>query len=129
MSTRAVTFVYTETKFSEPVEPIVKLYTHGDGYPGAYGLKLAQFINSKKIVNGFPTDINGVANGMDCLAAQIVAHFKQRAGNYYLIPLYRSNNDKDFDYVYHIFHNRIEVIGYSCFEGSWEEFVNFCENN
>lgn len=102
MSTTGITFVYTDSMFGQPEEPILKLCTHGDGYPSSYGLELANFINSKEIVNGLNSglDMDKIANGMDCLGAQLIAHLKKKPGKYYLLPLYPKKDDNgSYDYV------------------------------
>jgi len=40
-----------------------------------------------------------VANGMGCLAAQIVAHFKDGAGGIYLFPAGSRNCGEDYTYL------------------------------
>lgn len=61
-----------------------------DGYPQKPGLgaALADFLTPFTVVNGFGADaeIGTTANGVGCLAAQLVAHFKQGVGNVYLYP-------------------------------------------
>lgn len=64
---------------------IVTMYRQYDGYPEGHGLELAEFLAGGKMVNGISMNENGlVFNGMDCLAAQAVAHFKNGAGGIYL---------------------------------------------
>ena len=58
------------------------LYRQYDGYPEGHGTDLLNFLKGMNLVNG----INSkniklrISNGMDCLAAQIVAHYKQQPG-------------------------------------------------
>lgn len=69
-----------------------------------HGKELKDFLSFITLVNGiedyFPNQ-RAVANGMDCLAAQIVAHFKEGAGGIYLTLSTRSAEDSDFSY--HVF--------------------------
>jgi len=66
-------------------EKIVTMYRQFDGYPSGHGLELAEFLNQGKLVNGISSAENGlVFNGMGCLAAQVVAKFKDGPGNIYL---------------------------------------------
>jgi hypothetical protein len=139
MGTRALTFVYDGER------PIINLYRQYDGYPSGHGAELAQFLEGFKIVNGLgaktPTRI---ANGMGCLAAQLVAHFKTEAGQFYL----HSPEEKDCgqDYEYHVYKLRntgelqVAVTNRGCnffglttsdvnesiFDGSVADFVRFC---
>ena len=83
-----------------------------------HGKELKDFLSFITLVNGiedyFPNQ-RAVANGMDCLAAQIVAHFKEGAGGIYLTLSTRSAEDSDFSY--HVFeknkviHLEAEVAG------------------
>ena len=68
-----------------------------------------------------------VANGMGCLAAQMVAHFKQSVGAFYLID--PNTIDAGQDYEYHVFENKIKVLEFeNCiFEGTWKEFSEFTQ--
>ena len=64
---------------------IVTMYRQYDGYPSGHGVQLAEFIAQGKMVNGIGmTEKQLVFNGMGCLAAQVVAHFKEGPGNIYL---------------------------------------------
>ena len=67
---------------------IVALYRHWDGAPETHGAELAAFLAGFAIVNGLGgNDPAKVANGMECLAAQVVSHFKDTPGNIYLHPV------------------------------------------
>jgi len=59
---------------------IMVMYRHTDGYPEGHGVELAKFLKGMIIVNGIRlNDERRIANGMGCLAAQMVTHFKVRA--------------------------------------------------
>lgn len=79
---------------------IAVLYGQWDGYPTGYGEKLKDFLKKKKIVNGIPYggDTSDLANGMGCLAAQVISHFKKEAGGFYLHPA--GTRDIGEEYVY-----------------------------
>ncbi len=62
------------------------IYKHYDGYPDSLGSALADFLRPIAIVNGLGGDYQRTANGMPCLAAQVVAHLKDGAGDVYLYP-------------------------------------------
>ena len=78
MGTRSLTVV------KEGKHEIINLYRQMDGYPTGHGQELVDFLLPFTLVNGLSGDREQVANGIGCLAAQIVAHFKTRAGDFYL---------------------------------------------
>lgn len=128
MGTRHLTFVYGE---SDTV--MLCMYGQWDGYPSGHGADLAQFLNSfDEIVNGVPLgDKRRLANGMGCLAAQLVAHFKKDVGGFYIHPP-ELNQDCWQDYEYHIRYNSVKVTdsrGYSLFNGTWKDFAEYCTEN
>jgi len=96
MSTRAlVRFVNKKGK------NVATIYKHFDGYPEGFGLDLANFLSDMVIVEGIDLVHKGhVANGMECLAAQVVAFFKQGVGDVYLYPSDTLESDTDVNYVY-----------------------------
>jgi len=105
------------------------MYRHFDGYPSGHGADLADFLHDGKVVNGIPSgDKSKVFNGMSCLAAQMVAHFKDGPGNIYLYPP-KLDQDVWQDYEYHLYENKVKVTGHSAFEGTWEEFAEFCHGD
>ena len=82
MGTRCLT-VFREADGTE----IVVLYRQLDGYPSGHGEELERLLESKTLVNGLPLrDDPSLANGMGCLAAQVVAHLKTGPGGFYLHP-------------------------------------------
>ena len=88
MGTRSLTRVFEkweDTKGKEQRQPIVCMYRQYDGYISGHGQDLAQFLEHFTIVNGIGLDDKRkIANGMGCLAAQLIAHFKDCPGNIYL---------------------------------------------
>lgn len=67
-------------------ESYVSVYKQFDGYFSGIGEELKQKFGKHRIVNGFgfgDTD-ETTANGMGCLAAQLVAYIKEGIGNVYL---------------------------------------------
>jgi hypothetical protein len=127
MGTRSLTFVYDDSD-----RRIIKMYAQYDGYPSGHGWDLAKFLASiKEVTNGISMgETRKTANGMGCLAAQLVANFKTGVGGYYL----HSTEDGDHwqDYEYHIYPNRVEIKGYNndeLFVGSWQDFKSFCETS
>jgi hypothetical protein len=136
MGTRALTFVYDGEK------PIVNLYRQYDGYPTGHGAELAEFLNGFKIVNGIGAEKTRIANGMGCLAAQVVAHFKDSVGGFYIHSVDATECGQDYEY--HVYQKdkelRVRVTDRGCnmfgltmsdmnkgiFDGTVAEFVKFC---
>jgi len=131
MGTRSLTFVYTDHYNGETPEPIINMYRQFDGYPSGHGQELAEFLLSGKMTNGIPVGVKEhFFNGMGCLAAQLVANFKKDAGGFYLYPM--DVTDCWQEYEYHIRPNSVKVTtgdGYSLFNGTWEDFLDFCTEN
>ena len=138
MGTRCLTFVY------DGVEPVINMYRQYDGYPEGHGAELAEFLQSGQISNGLRLgETEKFFNGVGCMAAQLVAHFKQSSGGFYLYPA--SAIDCGQDYEYHIqqvngkFHIRVVYCGCNffgttqsdtyekIFDGFLNEFVEFCK--
>jgi hypothetical protein len=120
MGTRSLTFVYDGDK------AIINMYRQFDGYPTGHGQELADFLNGFEIVNGYGEVKPKIANGMGCLAAQMIAHFKQSVGGFYIHPV--TDTDCWQDYEYHVYENKVVVKNPSevIFEGSWDNFRTFC---
>ena len=108
------------------------MYRQYDGYPAGHGKELAEFINKRTILNGFGSQtMANYANGIECLAAQIVKHFKDSIGGIYLYPT--SEKDCGQDYVYHVYTDKVKIVDYNnkktIFNGTWKDFLKFCEND
>ena len=136
MGTRSLTFVYDSTGDNGESEPIMCIYRQYDGYPSGHGHELAQFLGSKTLVNGFGgVDLEVEANGMSCLAAQLVVQLKHGVGGIYIYaPVL--GRDYSQDYEYHVYDDKVIVqdcsYGYDSghnqviFDGTWEDFAQFC---
>jgi hypothetical protein len=144
MGTRSLTFVYGD-RYGDKL-PLINMYRQFDGYPhGGHGQELAEFLAPIKICNGISGDPTDLANGMGCLAAQIVMHFKSKiehhirdknwkeVGKYNShvggIYLYRvTSTDCGQDYEYHVWEDKIEIICQTdrIFIGTWAEFLDYC---
>lgn len=82
MGTRSLTHVVDEDGHI-----LVTIYRQFDGYPTGNGKDIADFLRSKKLVNGYQEPdkgsgkfplLNCNCNGMGDLAAQLVAHLKMQ---------------------------------------------------
>lgn len=130
MGTRALTFVYDADH-----QPFLNLYRQYDGYIEAHGRELAEFLAGKKLVNGYGRESTELANGMGCLAASLVANFKETVGGFYIHSV--TETECGQDYEYHVYENRVKVLGPgsifnpgpndNLFEGTWAEFAEFCK--
>lgn len=84
MSTNATVTIFDE--FND--EPICTIYKHWDGYyAGGFGEDVRKFVSEFNVVNGIGAQEGKIANGMGCLAAQIIAHFKVSVGDVYMVPV------------------------------------------
>lgn len=122
MGTRHLTYVYDETDTI-----LLCMYGQWDGYISGHGTDLADFLNSfDAIVSGIPVgDPRKMANGMGCLAAQLVAHFKDGVGNFYIYPP-KLDNDCWQEYEYHIRPKSVTISGGAEFSGTWKQFAEYC---
>ena len=135
MGTHSLTFVYDEDG-----KILINMYRQYDGYPSGHGKDLAEFLEPITMVNGIGMTKAVIANGPGCLAAQLVAHFKDGPGGIYLEPT--TAVDCGQDYEYHIApHGEGAELTITCqriedlrpfrrkkiFDGSIEEFKAFCE--
>lgn len=131
MGTRSLTYVYNDNNGIVPSEPLVCMYRQFDGYPTGHGAELAQFLNHGTLVNGLRLTDKNVFNGMGCLAAQMIANFKQNPGNFYLYPTVL-DQDCWQEYEYHVFEDKVKIYeGYYTnnkviFDGTWKEFEKYC---
>jgi len=143
MGTRSLTRVYEsweDEKGKKYRNCILAMYRQFDGYPSGHGQELYEFLKDMKICNGIGIEQKKGkwANGMGCLAAQLVAHFKKDIGQFYLTI---ENNIQEWVYdieleneqlkitVYNSeWENNKEVIKGPVFSGTIEQFGEFVKN-
>ena len=127
MATRAMISVAKREEgvsFSEkPNKTIVDIYHHYDGYPEGLGVKLASYLEDKKVSNGLgPADIAlTIFNGMGCLAASLIEHLKDGPGNVYIEDPERPHGW--LDYKYYVWGDDHKDIWISIFDGDECIFV------
>lgn len=98
MGTRSLTRVFDIGGGQE--YELLSMYRQYDGYPKGHGQELAGFLLDIKLVNGMSHgDPPKIANGMGCLAAQIVAFFKEGPGGVYLQPHGNIDASQEFEYL------------------------------
>jgi hypothetical protein len=132
MGTRSFTRVYDGMPADKP-KAVVQMYRHMDGYPSGHGSELAGFLAGMTVISGIspcnpPTK---QANGAGCLAAQMVAEFKDGIGSIYIEPVGENNW---VDYKYSIFAKEGQPLLVRVqsndrrvlFEGSVDEFTQYC---
>lgn len=122
MGTRSLTIIYNEDN-----KRLVTMYRHYDGYPAGHGVDLTQFLNGMQLVNGLSRGQTGkLANGMGCLAAQIIGHFKGGPGGIYIV----GSGNHNQDYTYHVYEKNIRIMedGKKLFDGSWEDGYAYCKD-
>ena len=103
MGTRSLTRVFEthkdEKKNKQVKVQLVNMYRQYDGYPEGHGTELADFLKGGKVVNGIGYDEkHTVFNGAGCLAAQMIAHFKDGAGGIYIVPITAKDCGQGYEY-------------------------------
>lgn len=111
---------------------LVNVYHHYDGYIEGVGHDLAEFLLSKKIVNGITCfdDMNAIANGFGCLIAQYIGNVKEGPGKVHIWPQ-DFKGDYNYDVVYNGCKNEIYIkvthFDKVLFEGSPKELLEYKE--
>jgi len=110
MGTRSLTKIIEvyqdENKTSKQV--LTTMYRQMDGYMEGHGAELAEWLAEFAVVNGISVaETRKVANGADCLAAQMFAHFKNGSGSIYLYPPGARNCGEE--YIYYIYVDGSEI--------------------
>lgn len=115
MPTRCLTIIKDE----QDVEICVLLRT-SNGQPTAHGFDLKRFLSCFTITSGVAAESllerkRKFARGMNCLAAQIVAHFKSGIGSFYLHPAGTRSLEESYRYTVYLDGEgiKLEVEAYS----------------
>lgn len=120
------------TKVIEDGETIVNMYRQFDGYPSGHGKELFDFLKNITLVNGINIDEKRtIANGAGCLAAQIVAFFKEGPGGFYLYPVTATDCGQEYEYLVKVTNNqKLQVTvnnpNNEVFKGTVAAFGKFC---
>lgn len=107
MGTRCLTVIEDD----QGTELLV-MYRQYDGYPEGHGAELKSFLKGFKVINGISDPhATKTANGMGCLAAQIVSHFKQQfpLGGIYLYPAGTRDCGEEYIYRVKVLHGGVYV--------------------
>ena len=97
MSTRStIKFI---KKHDNKLTQLVNIYQQWDGYISGVGYDLANYLKSKKIINGISSgqDTDEYANGFGCLVAQFIRDNKENVGG-----LYIDEPDDEQEYNYEV---------------------------
>lgn len=113
MGTRSITTVM------DGDDAILTMYIQYDGYPEGVGAELAEFLKGITVVNGYSGDMAAGthANGMGCLAAQIVSKFKEGIGGVYLMPA-SPNAGQEYEYVVTLEDDTLHITAHA---SSWRD--------
>lgn len=123
MGTRSLTRIfetYKDEKKNKQVKvQLVNMYRQYDGYPSGHGTELADFLKGGKVVNGIGGDEkNIVFNGAGCLSAQMIAHFKNGAGGFYIEPITSKDCGQEYEYEVIVDFDTKELT-MKCFENGY----------
>src|SRR4051812_3620517 len=88
---------------------ICVLFRPSDGYPTVHGDELKDFLQGFTIVNDLSGDAKlKIANGMDCLAAQIVTHFQKEPCGFYLHAA--GTRGRGEEYIYTVYRKNNQLM-------------------
>lgn len=113
MGTRARVNVYDGNKI------LVSIYRQYDGYPEGLGQEVADFVSKLKVVNGYSGKDAPEANGMGCLAAQLIKHLKEGVGNVYIRDTGPQSQGEE--YIYNL-SARGDQVWITAYEGGMTAF-------
>ena len=124
MGTRSLTKVFNtyknEKNNKQVKQQLVNMYRQYDGYPSGHGEELADFLKGGKVVNGIGSSDEKqiLFNGAGCLAAQMIAHFKNGAGGFYIEPITAKDCGQEYEYEIIVDFDTKEVT-MKCFENGY----------
>jgi hypothetical protein len=108
MGTRSKT-----TVFDKNGRPLLSFYRQFDGYYEGHGAELQAFLRDMGITDGISITDRKTANGMGCLAAQLVKHFKNGIGGVYIC---NHSDSQEYNYEIHFLApNKISLVGKTAF--------------
>jgi len=141
MGTRSLTYIQeswetciadedNNNKVHKKTENILCMYRQYDGYMSGHGHDLAHFLKDFNIVNGMRmNDPPRTANGMGCLAAQLIVHFKDGPGGIYIYHPNAEDCGEEFTYTIYEKEGKICIRAYGVyskkviFDGSPEDML------
>lgn len=97
---------------------LVLVYRQYDGYPTGHPMETAEWLSTGTVVNGLGmAEERLVFNGAGCLAAQLIAKFKDGPGGTYIHSL-SSRGECWEDYLYDIIIKEDRTIEYVCYDNN-----------
>jgi len=137
MGTRSITRVQVDGK------TLIAVYRQFDGYISGHGKDLADFLEDRRIVNGYSWGTEKeVFNGPGCLAANLISFLKReefgKAGSIYIHPT--DADDEEYSYNINIKSREsgkwsveyeplpevtVFAYGETLFNGSSKEYLNY----
>jgi hypothetical protein len=97
---------------------LVLVYRQYDGYPTGHPMETAEWLSTGTVVNGLGmAEERLVFNGAGCLAAQLIAKFKDGPGGTYIHSL-SSRGESWEDYLYDIIIKEDRTIEYVCYDNN-----------
>ena len=96
-------------------QEICLVYRQYDGYPTGHPMETAEWLSSGTVVNGYSKTDDLQFNGAGCLAAQLIAKYKDGVGGTYIHSL-KSRGKSWEDYLYDIIVKEDKSIEYVCYE-------------
>ena len=121
MGTRSTYRIIEEYSTGKKVKKVKQneiclIYRQYDGYPTGHPLETAEWLAGGQVVNGLRLgEEKLVFNGAGCLAAQLIAKFKDGPGNTYIHNL-KSRGESWEDYLYDIIVKEDRTIEYVCYD-------------
>jgi hypothetical protein len=126
-------YIIMRVKVGDEWVTYCKLYQQCDGYLDGVGLNLATFLYEMRLTNGFAkVDRKNLANGAECLFAQIVARFKKEPGYTYLTNP-NSPDLEEYNYFVDVDDSSQTILltihsSKNLFSGSPDKAVEFIKN-
>ena len=145
MGTRSLTYIEeshqtavadeeNNNEVHETKQNILCMYRQYDGYLSGHGAELAEFLQDFNVVNGYNPDTpERSANGMGCLAAQLITHFKDGIGNIYIHEPNDSDCGEEYTYTIYEEEGKVCIRAYDVwakkiiFDGSPKEMLALAE--
>ena len=145
MGTRSLTYIEesyetcvadeeNNNEVHETKQNILCMYRQYDGYLSGHGAELAEFLQDFTVVNGYNSGTpKRAANGMGCLAAQLIAHFKDGIGNIYIHEPNDSDCGEEYTYTIYEKDGKVRVRAYDVwakkiiFDGSPKQMLALAE--
>lgn len=143
MGTRSLTYIEesfavadekNNNEVHEEKQNILCMYRQYDGYLSGHGAELAEFLQDFTVVNGYNSGTpKRSANGMGCLAAQLIAHFKDGIGNIYIHEPNDSDCGEEYTYTVYEEDGKVRIRAYDVwakkiiFDGSPKQMIALAE--